>query len=819
MAGNAAHDYAVRDAINQVVEASRKLLDTSKRPVPRDQHPKQHGCLRARFVIGKNLESQYRKGLFQEPRIYEAWIRLSNGAQYDDRKPDAHGMAVKLMGVDGPKVLSAEIDPKTQDFVLVDNPTFLVRDAIEYRRFSEVLLKASGKAPSGLNSMLGLVLGRSARFAMTLLLLSLTPRRFASFLRLIRFASKRIANPLTTRYWSTTPYRFGDTCMKFSAVPADFPGGPSAEGPVNDSYEAVADFLRPAAPIETVIPQESGNSPDYLREALARTLGMRGAVFLFQVQLFRNDETTPLEDPTVLWPEETAPFHTVGWIWIPRQVFDTPGRMAFGENLSFTAWHAITAHEPLGEINLARKEVYSKLSELRHSLNGVLPHEPQVTDPDPTNAPPQWGDDPSASWHVLEDELDLIDKRRRHLAELPSHADDRAQRAPAAAGSAEPAKRPESEGAHARGRMVEVRPSRSGWTAGPRRSPGCEHLCASTRSASRPLSGDGIAGTTFGVGFLQGLASLGLIRRLDFISAVAGGSRAAAWLAAWMKREGNDPRNVECQLDSSRIAEARASRQILAPSEVVDEEPQPLRHLRSHASARLARSSTVATDVWPQILGNLLIHGLVLVPLFMLVVTGARLVVALYAMFNSLGQIADAAGSVDSRLGTPTLVVGVIALGILILVGVIAVRVAFSSIASALREFQTTPSGGRAEPTEDKPIGPLNRRIASSLLLASLLLSFGVQPIARWIIELIEKAWSGPNTGSLFSFRTVVEDIASGSHNLELAQLPGARRDLRWADGVVGTPKRGRPRGCPTAKVQGRIAGRGSNRRGAPGIA
>ena len=46
MAGNAAHEYAVRDAINQVVEASRKLLDTNRRPVPRDQHPKQHGCLR-----------------------------------------------------------------------------------------------------------------------------------------------------------------------------------------------------------------------------------------------------------------------------------------------------------------------------------------------------------------------------------------------------------------------------------------------------------------------------------------------------------------------------------------------------------------------------------------------------------------------------------------------------------------------------------------------------------------------------------------------------------------------------------------------------
>ena len=64
----------------------------------------------------------------------------------------------------------------------------------------------------------------------------------------------------------------------------------------------------------------------------------------------------------VEWPEDAAPFQTVARIWIPRQTFDTPGRMAFGENLSFTPWHAIAAHEPLGEINRVRKEVYSRLA-------------------------------------------------------------------------------------------------------------------------------------------------------------------------------------------------------------------------------------------------------------------------------------------------------------------------------------------------------------------------------------------------------------------------------------------------------------------------
>ena len=35
----------------------------------------------------------------------------------------------------------------------------------------------------------------------------------------------------------------------------------------------------------------------------------------------------------------------------------------------------------------------------------------------------QWGDDPSAFCHVLEDELDLIEQRRRHVED--QSADDR----------------------------------------------------------------------------------------------------------------------------------------------------------------------------------------------------------------------------------------------------------------------------------------------------------------------------------------------------------------------------------------------------------
>ena len=739
MAGNAAHDFEIREAINRVALASRKLLDTDERPVHRDQHPKQHGCVRARYVVGKNLEDAYRQGLFQHQKVYDAWIRFSNGGQRDDRKPDAHGMAVKLMGVEGPKVLATERDATTHDFVMVDNPTFFLRDAVEYSGFSDVLLKARGKEPSSLYNIVGLLLSGSARALAMLFLLSLFKGRLTTFLRLVRFAGKRIANPLTTRYWSTTPYKHGDTCMKFSVVPAEFPGGLSPEGPSDDSYDALADFLSPAVAVEPAAARPTASSPDFLREALAAGLSLRGAVFLFQVQLFKNETTTPIEDPTVPWREEAAPWYTVGRIWVPKQVFDTPGRMAFGENLSFTPWHAIPAHEPLGEINVVRAKVYSQLSELRHRLNGVTPREPDPTDPDPSDLPPQLGDDSSAFCHVLGDELDLIRERRGRVEGASSERGDGPGEA-AGSDGAQPPRDVDSLTRQVRRRALKA------------------------HTTGLALAGEGPRGATFAVGFLQGLGSLSLIRRLDYLSAVSGGGHAAAWLVGWLKREGGDPENVERQLGPSRIGEARATRRYLATGEVVDEEPQPLLHLRSCARAAFPSASVVASSAWTAAacwVRNALIHLMVLLPLLVLVVVGARLVVALYGFCDGLMELDELAAQFDSRLGAPVLAAGVVALGLMLLSGAVALGLALALIARSVRGFRSADSRRSREPDAGDSDMLINRRIVTPVLAAALLLSFGLPPIERWIVGLLEKLGTGTLEGGLFSFRTVIDVVLS----------------------------------------------------------
>jgi hypothetical protein len=52
------------------------------------------------------------------------------------------------------------------------------------------------------------------------------------------------------------------------------------------------------------------------------------------------------------------------------------------------------------------------------------------------------------------------------------------------------------------------------------------------------FSGGGIRSAIFNLGVAQGLARLGLLSRLDYLSVNSGGGYIGSWLAAWIRREG-----------------------------------------------------------------------------------------------------------------------------------------------------------------------------------------------------------------------------------------------------------------------------------------
>jgi hypothetical protein len=317
--------------IEKIVAIHLSVTDPNEKPVvPRGQHMKAHGCVKARFEVAADLSAELRHGVFAEPRAFDAYIRFSNGKGWDDRLADAHGMAIKLVGVPGEKLLEDEKDATTQDFVLIDNPVFFIRNVADYVPFMEDFrnLKSPGLSMGKVAAGLKLLFSGDYKW------------------KLLRIAgSKKPDSPLRTTYWSTTPSKLGDDAVKYRATP-DLAGAP------------------PVHPVD---------SPDKLRLAMVDHLKAHEARFDFFVQVQTDAVAMPVEDPTVEWG---APFRKVATIRIPAQEFDTPERKSFGENLSFTPWHGLPAHRPLGGINRARKAIYRAISKQRHELNGVPRREP-----------------------------------------------------------------------------------------------------------------------------------------------------------------------------------------------------------------------------------------------------------------------------------------------------------------------------------------------------------------------------------------------------------------------------------------------------------
>ncbi len=291
----------------------------------RDAHPKMHGLVKAEFIVEPDLAPELRVGIFKEPATYQAWIRFSNqnDGLYPDINKDIRGMAIKLMGVPGKKILEQEEDEQTQDFIVISTNVFVTKDAKEFDDFLKVLM--------------GNILDKIFFFA--------THWRVGLNLwkSMIQFA-----NPLQIRYFSTTPYLFGKAAVKYSTIPH--------------------------IKVKESIPENP--SDNYLREAMIRQLANGDALFDFAVQFQTDAEAMPIEDPGVEWRESVSPFRKVATIRILQQDFNSEKQDKFGENLSFSPWHCLPEHRPLGGVNRARKVVYRFISMFRHQYNKTPRKEP-----------------------------------------------------------------------------------------------------------------------------------------------------------------------------------------------------------------------------------------------------------------------------------------------------------------------------------------------------------------------------------------------------------------------------------------------------------
>jgi hypothetical protein len=126
------------------------------------------------------------------------------------------------------------------------------------------------------------------------------------------------------------------------------------------------------------------------------------------------------------------------------------------------------------------------------------------------------------------------------------------------------------------------------------------------------LSGGGIRSATFALGVLQGLANIGVVGTLDYLSTVSGGGYIGGWFTAWLHREGPAKRDQVLQaLDPGRATHH-------PHCERESDDVSPVERVRRTCRYLAPQGGIVSADVWTLVTTmsrNLVLNWLVILPL------------------------------------------------------------------------------------------------------------------------------------------------------------------------------------------------------------
>ena len=297
----------------------------------RGGNTKTHGIVRATVTIQDDLPKQCRKGIFSSPRSFPAYVRFSGpgpDVPSDIRDVGFVSMAVKLMGVPGPKIMDEE--KFTQDLITICTPTFVTPNTRENAKLQYWSL---------------------VDMPVYYFLNPKDPHLLDMFMQSLWNETQY--NPLGQRYWSCVPYLLGSgQAMMYSFVPK--------------------------TKVDTKIPGLPFGSPpfNYLRENMIKTLSRKDVEFDLMIQLQTDPHRMPIENAAVRWPEKLSPFVRAAKVHIPKQRFDSDAQFEFAKRIKMNPWHCLPEHRPLGNQSRARFRMYQTLSRFRMEMNRTTHYEP-----------------------------------------------------------------------------------------------------------------------------------------------------------------------------------------------------------------------------------------------------------------------------------------------------------------------------------------------------------------------------------------------------------------------------------------------------------
>jgi len=324
-------------------DIARKVGERQRHTV-RAVHAKSHGLLKAEVTVLADLREELRQGLFAKPASYSAVMRFSSepGDVLSDHISTPRGLALKVIGVEG-EMLPNHAGQVTQDFIFNNASTFAA-NADDFLKAIRLRAKHADD-PEALKQAVSSV-AQTAEETLEL---------FGQKSALLKGFGEPPTHPLGETYHTAAPLRFGDYFGKMQLAP------------VSDNLIALRGKH-----------VDHPHSWNCLKDSIVAFFQRETAVWELRVQLCTDLTKMPVEDASVEWDERLSPSLTVARITAQSQnAYSDARRVWVDEQLSFTPWHSLAAHRPLGGIMRARFKAYQASSQFRHTAEGRPMVEPR----------------------------------------------------------------------------------------------------------------------------------------------------------------------------------------------------------------------------------------------------------------------------------------------------------------------------------------------------------------------------------------------------------------------------------------------------------
>ena len=351
----AADEAVIFDELSRTMQHITRAMASRYRHAYRPVHAKSHGVLLGTLEVLPQLPPALRQGLFSVEASFPVLLRFSTnpGDLLADNVSSPRGLAVKVLGVEGEKVANHAGRP-TQDFVCINanaftapNPAgFLeqIKTFDKHLTTPELVKHGVSAAARATNAVLKAVHLSSAT---------------------LEGIGAAAVHPLGESFSTVPPLRFGEYIAKIGFAP----GSANLQALSGKGIDLSEDYNALELEIKKFFRHEGG------------TWDVKAQLALDEGATEDKRRDFPIEHADKPWPEDRSPWQTVARVIVPAQDSYSDMRQMFvDEQLSFSPWHALAAHQPLGGIMRSRLKAYEEARKYRAQRNAREIVEPASAD-------------------------------------------------------------------------------------------------------------------------------------------------------------------------------------------------------------------------------------------------------------------------------------------------------------------------------------------------------------------------------------------------------------------------------------------------------